>query len=79
MPRDFEIIGRIRNIETIAAGSGIRDLRHLEERFGPGAWRKLKGVATVLLADGTMAEAEVHWYEANGIGRRWMKIKRLLG
>jgi hypothetical protein len=78
VPRYFEIIGRIRSIETIAAGPAIRDLSYLEERFGTGAWRKLKGVATVLLADGTIAEAEVHWYEAPGIGQRWMKIKRFL-
>lgn len=78
MPRYFEIIGRIRNIETIASGSAIRDLRHLEERFGSGHWQKLKGVATVVLADGTIDEAEVHWYEATGVGRRWMKIKRFL-
>ncbi|HEY0158001.1 MAG TPA: hypothetical protein VGF28_12005 [Thermoanaerobaculia bacterium] len=73
MPRYFEIIGRIRNIETIAAGSAIRDLPHLEERFGSGHWQKLKGAATVVLA----AEAEVHWYKAPRIGRR-MKIKRFL-
>jgi len=74
----FEIVGEIRAIRTIATGHGIRDLIHLEERFGRGNWRKLKGLATVRLQDGTIAEAEVHWYEAHGIGKRWMKIKRYL-
>jgi hypothetical protein len=74
----FEIVGQIRSIEIIAAGSSIRDLAHLERRFGRGNWRKLKGVATVRIEDGTIAEAELHWYEAHGIGKRWMKIKRYL-
>lgn len=74
----FEIIGPIRRIETIAIGEGIRDLAHLEERFGPGDWRKLKGSATVRLEDGTMHEAEIHWYEASGLGQHWVKIKRFL-
>ena len=76
VPESFEIIGQIRGIQTIATGHGIRDLVYLEERFGQGNWRKLKGYATVRLEDGTIAEAEVHWYEAHGIGKRWMKIKR---
>ena len=74
----FEIIGAIRRIETIASREAIRDLVYLEERFGPGDWLKLKGFATVRLEDGTMHEAEVHWYEADGIGKRWVKIKRFL-
>ena len=72
----FEIIGAIRFVDIIATGYGIRDLAALEKRFGRGNWRKLKGFATVRLVDGTILEAEVHWYEAHGIGRRWMKIKR---
>ncbi|HYI10477.1 MAG TPA: hypothetical protein VEK57_15560 [Thermoanaerobaculia bacterium] len=76
--QSFEIIGEIRAVEIIAVGHGIRDLPYLERRFGRGNWRKLKGFATVRLEDGTIAEAEVHWYEAHGIGRRWMKIKRYL-
>lgn len=79
MPREsFEIIGEIRAIETIATGRGIRDLSVLQKRFGSGNWRKLKGFTTVRLEDGTIAEAEVHWYEAHGIGKRWIKIKRYL-
>jgi len=74
----FEVISEIRNLETIASGHGIRDFRDLVERFGRGNWRKLKGVATVRFANGTIAEAEVHWYEAHGIGKRWLKVKRVL-
>jgi len=72
----FEVIGEIRNIETIAIGRGIRDLAIIEKRFGKANWRKLKGFATVRLEDGSVTEAEVHWYEAHGIGKRWIKIKR---
>ena len=74
---DFEIIGEITNIETIARGTGVRLRGYLAQTFGNGHWRKLKGVATVRLADGTICEAEIHWYEANGIGRRMFKIKRV--
>jgi len=74
----FEIIGEITDIETIAAGSGIRALPLLRKRYGPGRWRKLKGVATVRLLDGTIRFAEVHWFEAHGIGKRKMRIKRFL-
>jgi hypothetical protein len=74
----FEIIGEITNIETIAAGGGIRILPLLRKRYGPGRWRKLKGIATVRLFDGTMRLAEVHWFEAHGIGKRKMRIKRFL-
>ncbi|HXH40638.1 MAG TPA: hypothetical protein VNN08_18545 [Thermoanaerobaculia bacterium] len=76
--RSFVIVGLINRIETIASGHGIRDLTELQERFGRANWRKLKGFATVRLEDGTIAEAELHWYEAHGIGKRWMKIKRYL-
>ena len=74
----FEIVGQLRNIETIAVGREIRDLRILEKRFGKGNWRKVKGFATVRLEDGTLREAELHWYEAHGIGKRWVKIKRYI-
>jgi hypothetical protein len=78
MPLSFEILGSIRGIEIIASGHGIRDLAVLQKHFGRGNWRKVKGFATVRLADGRIAAAEVHWYEAHGIGRRWIKIKRYL-
>ena len=74
----LKIIGTITNIERIAAGSGIRELRRLHKAYGKARWRKLKGVARVKLPDGEICLAEVHWYEAHGIGRRQMKIKRLL-
>jgi hypothetical protein len=74
----FEITGPIRRAETIATGEEIRDLIFLEERFGHGNWRKLKGFATVRIEDGTMHEAEIHWYQAEGIGMQWVKIKRYL-
>ncbi len=75
---DFTIIGPIVDIETIASGSSIRDIADLREIYGPGNWRKRKGIATVRLSNGTIRDAEVHWYEANGIGRKKEKIKRFL-
>jgi len=72
---DFELVGAVRDVETIAAGRAIRELRRLRRRYGKGRWRKRKGVATVRLQDSTVHRAEVHWYEAHGIGRREMKIK----
>jgi hypothetical protein len=74
----FEIVGEITQIETIAAGRGIRGLARLRKRHGAGRWRKLKGRATVRLAGGRMRQAEVHWYEAHGVGRKGFKIKRFL-
>lgn len=74
----FQIIGEIRDVQTIAVGHGIRDLPLLIKHFGGSNWRKLKGFATVGLQDGMLAEAEIHWYEAHGIGKRWVKIKRYL-
>ena len=67
---DFEIIGNITAVEQIASGRGIRDRRRLQRLYGKGRWRKLKGIAAVRLLDGTIHRAEVHWYEAHGIGRR---------
>lgn len=71
---DFEIIGRISEIEVIAIGNRIRDLARLRKRYGKGRWRKLKGIATVRLLDGTIRTAEVHWYEAHGVGQFEHKI-----
>ena len=78
MNEDFKVVGSIGDIETIAVGRSIRELTALQARFGRGRWRKLKGVATVSLHDGTMRLAEVHWYEAHGVGKVRMKIKRYL-
>ena len=75
----FKIHGKIRNPETFAQGSGIRELQRLQKVYGPGRWRKRKGDATIELLDGAYVEAELHWYEASGIGKKEMKIKRLLG
>jgi hypothetical protein len=74
----FDVLSEIRHVETIATGRGIRILGRLVRQFGAGNWRKLKGVATVRVETGEVLEAELHWYEAHGIGKRRMKIKRFL-
>ena len=74
----FEIISEIRDVETIASGSGIRDLPRVRKMYGEGRWRKLKGVAMVRLPSGRLRLAEIHWYEAHGVGKRDFKIKRYL-
>lgn len=74
----FTIVGAITDVEIIAKGRGIRTLRQLRTRYGAGAWRKMKGVATVELENGHTRRAEIHWYEAHGIGRQGFKIKRFL-
>lgn len=74
----FEIIGEITAIELIARGKGLRSKTRLRKKHGPGNWRKLKGMARVRLEDGSEHDAEVHWYEAHGIGQREFKIKRLV-
>jgi len=75
---EFEILGEIRDIETIATGRGVYIRRSLDRMYGKGRWRKRKGRATVQLADGTVGEAEVHWFEAHRVGRKDFKIKRIL-
>lgn len=75
---DFELIGPLRDVETFARGSGIRELRRLRRIYGEGRWRKRKGIAEIRLPNGTIRVAELHWYEATGIGRRELKIKRYL-
>ena len=74
----FEIVGQIEQVQTIAKGPSVRERRRLHEQFGRGRWRKLKGVATIRLASGLLVRAELHWVEAHGIGRRKVKIKRIL-
>ena len=74
----FEIVSEITEIELIAAGSNIRDLVRLRRQYGKGRWRKLKGVAYVSLTSGRVRLAELHWYEAHGIGRKEIKRKRYL-
>ena len=72
---DFEIVSDITDIETIAAGTGVRDRARLRKQYGRGRWRKLKGVAKVRLLSGRIRLAEVHWYEAHGIGKKEFKLK----
>ena len=74
----LDIIGEIEEIETIAVGGRIHDIMRIRKQYGPGRWRKLKGVAKIRLQSGRICKAEIHWYEAHGIGRRKMKIKRIL-
>jgi len=74
----FEIIGEIESIETIASGGKIKDIMRLRKQYGSAKWRKLKGIAKVRLQSGSVHNAEIHWYEAHGIGRKKLKIKRLL-
>jgi hypothetical protein len=74
----FEIVGPITDVETIAAGRSIRQLSRLRRQYGQGRWRKLKGTAMVRIASGELRRAEIHWYEAHGIGRVRHKIKRFL-
>jgi len=75
---DFEILDRLRDVETIAAGRAIRELRRLQRVYGTGRWRKRKATSRVRLSDGTIRLAELHWYEAHGIGTYEHKIKRYL-
>ena len=74
----FELIGEISEIERIARGPSVRERARLRKQFGAGRWRKLKGIATVRLANGRIRTVELHWFEAHGIGRRKLKIKRYL-
>jgi len=78
-PEEVEVIGEITDVEIIAVGRSIRDLDRLQRKYGKGRWRKLKGLATVRLPDDTTCFAEIHWYESHGVGKRDIKIKRILG
>jgi hypothetical protein len=75
---DFEILSEISDIERIAVGSHIHDIARLRKMYGKGRWRKLKGIATIRLKSGRVRLAELHWYEAHGIGRKEMKRKLYL-
>jgi hypothetical protein len=74
----FELLGEISAVEVIARGSSVRRRAFLRKRFGPAQWRKLKGVAMVRLSTGAVHRAEIHWYEAHGVGKVGMKVKRYL-
>ena len=78
MPVQFETVDEITDIEPIATGKGVRIRKLLVKRFGRGRWRKLKGIGHVRLEDGSVRLAELHWFEAHGIGRKKMRIKRFL-
>ena len=75
---EFEIVGKISNIELIAVNRSIRELARLQKTYGKGRWRKLKGTARIQLPNGKIRAAELHWYEAHGIGRKEIKRKRYL-
>jgi len=75
---DFELVGELRDVETIAVGRSIRELPRLRRLYGKGRWRKMKGVARIRLRDGRLRLAELHWYEAHGIGKKEFKRKTYL-
>ena len=74
----FTVVGPIVDQATIAVGARIREVARLRRIYGHGRWRKRKGIARIRLYDGTTRTAEVHWYEAHGIGRKEVKIKRFI-
>jgi len=75
---DFQLLGEITDIEPIAVNLSIRERRTLKARYGGHRWRKLKGVALVRFPGGEICQAELHWYEAHGVGMRKMKVKGVL-
>ncbi len=75
---DFEIVSKIADVEIFAVGGKIRILPFLQSEFGRGRWRKLKGIAQVKLSDGEIRSAEIHWFEAHGIGKKFLRIKNYL-
>ena len=75
---DFRVVGKLTSIETFAVGRSIRELERLKRHYGNGRWRKRKGECYLRLSDGTVRFAELHWYEASGIGKKEFKIKRYL-
>ena len=76
---DFRILSDVSNVETIARGRGIGELKRLRRVYGKVNWRKRKGIAQIKLENGTVKLAEVHWYEGTGVGRKEYKIKKYLG
>jgi hypothetical protein len=74
----FEIESNISNVEVIATGNAIHDLARLKKVYGEGRWRKMKGFAFIRLSNGHLRKAELHWYEAHGVGRKELKRKRYL-
>jgi hypothetical protein len=78
MRSEVEIVGEITNIEVIAVSQSIRERDRLRRQYGQGRWRKLKGIALVRLPDNSIVMAEIHWYEASNIGKRDIKVKRMI-
>ena len=78
MGSDFELISDLTDIEVIAVNLSIRELRRLKDEYGGCRWRKLKGIGLVQFPNGEVRQAELHWYEAHGVGRRKIKVKRVL-
>lgn len=75
---NFEIIGDIKDIEIIAIGNKIKEIARLKKFYGKGRWRKLKGTANIKINKTDILIAEIHWYEAHGIGKKELKIKRFI-
>jgi len=75
---NFDIVDDIGEIETIAKGSGIREIERLRKIYGHGNWKKMKGIVRVRLSSGSIRLAEIHWYEAHGIGKKEIKRKKYL-
>ena len=71
----FEVIGEIKSPETFATGNASREIKRLRRAYGKGRWRKRKGIADIRFEDGSVRRAEIHWYEATGIGKKEIKIK----
>lgn len=61
------LVSDISDVEVIAIGKSIREHNRLRKMYGPGQ-----------ISDGTAHLAELHWYEAHGIGKKEIKIKRIL-
>jgi hypothetical protein len=78
LPSGFKILGSISQIEVIASGRGVRIADHLRDMYGGSRWRKLKAVAQIEDDHGWIGNAEIHWFEAHGVGRVGWKIKRKL-
>jgi hypothetical protein len=74
----FELVGPITHVAIIAAGPGIRVRSYLRKAYGHGRWRRMKGTATVRPPNGALRLVEIRWYEAHGIGKKDLKIKRYL-
>jgi hypothetical protein len=79
MKDKIELISDLTNIEIIAVNLSIRELQNLKKQFGGKRWRKLKGIGLVRFPNGEVRQAELHWYEAHGIGKKKLKVKRILG